>query len=201
MICYVNCVVYNWPLYSCLSGGQSYFLRFKQVQFRVNRSSHWDLSSLQNNWQKFPQIIFWEEGLSVWMPTCKIVSGMVLDTLYYPMDSWKYVVSDRPWLLHKCPRRQQKEWECPRSSRCVGICMGVGVICLWLGLGARTGAGQEGGHWRSWRTLRFAPSSDVCTWYGIKLDFSNYQMHQLCREGRKNKGKYHRDWREWGKEC
>lgn len=70
----------------------------------------------------------------------------------------------------------------------------------WFGR-ARTAAGREEGRWQSSKTLRFAPSSDVCTWYGIKLAFPNYQMHQHCREGRKNKGKYHRDWRERGREC
>lgn len=45
VICYVNCVLYNCLFYSCISRGQSYFSCFKQVQLRVNRSSHWYLGS------------------------------------------------------------------------------------------------------------------------------------------------------------
>lgn len=122
------------------------------------------LCSLWHNWQKLPKIIFWEEGISVWMPTNKIVSGMGLDILYYPRDSWKNVTFHGPWSMQKHPSSQQKKRECPCSGRHVGMCMGIGVICLWSDLGEqgllqgrREGTDRAGGLWDLPTVVMFVP--------------------------------------------
>lgn len=100
------------------------------------------------------------------MPTDKIVGGMALDTLYYPRDSWKNMTFDGPWSMQKRPRSQQKKGKCLCSSRHVAVGMGIGVICLWPGLGEqgrqqgrREDTDRAGGLWDLPTVVTFVPDA------------------------------------------
>lgn len=71
--------------------------------------------------------------------------------------------------MQECPRSQQKRGQWYICSGHVHGCRSdLSLTWFWR---AGTDAGQEGGHQQSWRALGFAHSSQVCTSYGIKLDF------------------------------
>lgn len=162
------------------------------------------LRSIQNNLQKKknPPKVFY--GKKQYQSGCLLIFARLSVSLLDTPCSTQWV-SERthhlasPGWCRDDPEWQQKKAECPCSSRRVGLCLGVGAVCLrgasgGQGVRAQAEAEPEGSH-----CTGFARSSAVCTWYDIKLFFSRYRMHRHCKRGRKDKDEHHRSWRGGGR--